>query len=91
MPNELQITSPTSESRSELPTDDAVWREVFKRRLDAMENAVSRIDTNTAELVEMMQAWRGTMKVLGWITKPATAAAALVAALAAVYTAWPKR
>jgi hypothetical protein len=78
--------------------NDALWRETFKRRLDAFEekleknsNLTAEIRKDTAELVEMLKAWQGTAKVFGWVSKPVVRLVAFIGAAAGVYTAWPKR
>jgi hypothetical protein len=78
--------------------NDALWRETFKRRLDAFEekleknsNITCEIRRDTAELVEMLKAWQGTAKVFGWVSKPVVQLVGAVAAIVALYTAWPKK
>ena len=75
-------------------------------RMSAVEDAVLRHDAwhvdisqrmaalekNTAEVLDLMNSWRGAMKVLGWLFKPITAIMTLASALALAYfTAFPKK
>jgi hypothetical protein len=85
----------TTEERQE---DAALWREVFKRRLDAFEKKleensrmIAEIHNSTAELVEMLKAWQGTAKVFGWVSTPIVKIVTALAAATAIYTTWPKK
>lgn len=71
--------------------DEKLWRQAVGRRLDDFESRLEenttltkRIDTNTADMVELFNSWKGAMKVLdvlGRVAKPLLAIGGLIAAM----------
>lgn len=83
-------------------SDDYFWKETFRRKLDSFEvhlasntEATVRIESSTQELVELLNSWRGAMKVMNFIgklAKPITATTALGASLVALwFSIWPRK
>jgi hypothetical protein len=80
----------TKEVAADLAEDLDAWRSGFARRMDTFEaklntntEATTRIERNTGELVDILQSWKGAMKVidfLGKLAKPLTAALGLLTA-----------
>ena len=83
---------------TESPEDQGLWRKEIVARMDSFEdkldgntNATQRIEASTTELLEVLNSWKGAMRVLdvlGKVAKPITAISALVAA---VFAMWPKK
>ena len=63
-------------------------------RLVAVEAKVDRIDNNTKDLVEVIDAAQGAIKVLGWvasIAQPILWVVGLIVAAGAVWQTWLKK
>lgn len=65
----------------------ALRMQAFEEKLDANTATTERVDANTREIVETMQAWKGAMKVIEFLGKLAKPLAAIVG-LGAAILAW---
>jgi hypothetical protein len=64
----------------------------FEGKLDENTSTTARIEASTTELLELLNSWKGAMKVLGWVARPITLLSTLVASCVALYfTFWPKK
>ncbi len=81
----------------ETSDNDARWKAIgkrmdgFERKLQINTESTNRVEANTAELVDILNSWKGAMKVLSFLSKPITWFAALGASIVAIITAWPKK
>jgi hypothetical protein len=57
-------------------------------RLEENTLATQRTEANTADIVEILQAWKGAFKVLVWVGKLAKPMGAIVGLGVAIYGAW---
>lgn len=82
---------------NEIPTLSQMWHRMtkfedelstVKEQLSENTEATKRIETNTGEITEILNSFRGAMKVLGFIGKLAGPLAAIVGLFTAVYAAW---
>jgi hypothetical protein len=74
------------------------WRRGVDVRFDAVEEALAQntkatntIKSNTDELVDILNSWRGAMKVFEFIGKIAKPIGALVTFFLALWAAWPAK
>lgn len=78
--------------------DLTLWKQAIALRMDVFEGklelntaATERVETNTRELVEILNDWKGAMKVMTFINrlaKPVATITAIGAACMAIWTAW---
>lgn len=82
---------------NEIPTLTQMWERItnfndelstVKEQLAENTEATKRIETNTGEITEILNSFKGAMKVLGFIGKLAGPLAAIVGLFTAVYAAW---
>lgn len=57
-------------------------------RLAENTSATRRTESNTAEIVEILEAWKGAFKVLAWVGKLAKPMGAIIGLGVALYGAW---
>lgn len=78
-------------------TNEALWGAIETLRTDLATNTadtkevksdVKAIKESTADLVSMFEAWKGAMKVLGWLASLAKWVGAIGAGFGGVYGAW---
>jgi hypothetical protein len=74
------------------------WRKGVDARFDTVEEALAlntqatnTIKSNTDDLVEILNSWRGAMKVFEFIGKLAKPIGALVTFFLALWAAWPAK
>ncbi len=61
------------------------WHKEISVRMEALEK-------NTAEVLDLMNSWKGAMRVLGWLFKPITVLATIVGTLGTMwFTMYPKK
>lgn len=69
----------------------AVRMDKFERRLDENTEVTKRVDTNTTELVDIMNSWKGAIKVLEFLGKLAKPLAAITTFFAVWFAFWPRK
>lgn len=68
----------------------AVKREQAQFRLELAENtsATRRVESNTSELLDVFESWKGAMKVLTWIGKAAKPVGWIIGMCASMAAFW---
>lgn len=82
---------------NEIPTLSQMWERItnfndelstVKEQLAENTEATKRIETNTGELIEILNSFKGAFKVFGWIGNLAKPLAAIIGLFMAIYAAW---
>jgi hypothetical protein len=83
---------------SESTEDQGLWRreitarmDSFEEKLDGNTDATERIEASTTELLDLLNSWKGAMRVLEILGKVAKPIAAITALVAGIIAMWPKK